>query len=367
MQMLKAFKYRIYPTKSQAELFAKTFGCVRFVYNKMLADKIAHYELTSKTLAATPAMYKGEFPFLKEVDSLALCNAQLNLQVAYKNFFTRKDIHFPKFKKKRYDASYTTNMVNGNIAIAGGTLKLPKAGYVKIKLHRQLPVDAVIKSVTVKRTATGKYYASILAEWEADTPATVPIRKDKTIGLDYSSSHFYVDSEGDSCNYDKYYRKAEGRLAKAQRRLSKKKKGSKNYYKQRHRVAVIHEKTANQRLNFLHQQSALIAKEYDVACAEDINLKNISRGLRLGKSTMDNGFGMFRTLLKYKLAERGKHFVLVDKWYPSSKTCSDCGYLLKELGLSDRMYLCPECGLILDRDHNAAINIKKEGLRMLSA
>lgn len=365
MKKNKAYKYRIYPNPLQKELLAKTFGCVRFIYNKMLADKIDHYQLTKKSLSNTPAQYKDEYPFLKEVDSLALANAQLNLQTAYKNFFTQKIVGFPHFKSKKNEASYTTNLVNGNIAVVGSTIKLPKAGYLKAKLHRQLPKDGVIKSVTVRKTAAGRYYASVLVEYEEAEIQPVPVTEKKTLGLDYSSSGFYMDSEGNPCNYDQYYRKSEQKLARLQRSLSRKKPGSTNYAKQCHKIARIHEKIACQRHDFLHKQSTAIAKQYDAVSVEDINLRGIAGGLHLGKATNDNGFGLFRTLLRYKLEDQGKHFVVIGKWYPSSKTCSNCGHVNSDLKLSDRIYLCPKCNLRIDRDHNAAINIKFEGLRIL--
>ncbi len=365
MKKNKAYKYRIYPTPLQKELLAKTFGCVRFIYNKMLADKIDHYQLTKKSLSNTPAQYKDEFPFLKEVDSLALANAQLNLQTAYRNFFTQKSVGFPHFKSKKNEASYTTNLVNGNIAVVGCMIKLPKVGYLKAKLHRLLPKDAIIKSVTIRKTAAGKYYASILVEYEESEIQPVPVTEVKTLGLDYSSSSFYPDSEGNPCNYDQYYRRSEQKLAGLQRSLSRKKPGSANYAKQRRKIAGLHEKIACQRLDFLHKQSTVIAKQYDAVCVEDINLRGMAGGLHLGKATNDNGFGLFRTLLRYKLENQGKHFVMINKWYPSSKTCSCCGYVKSDLKLSDRIYFCPKCNLRIDRDHNAAINIKFEGLRVL--
>lgn len=365
MKKNKAYKYRIYPDPLQKELLAKTFGCVRFIYNKMLSDKIEHYQMTKKSLTNTPAQYKEEYPFLKEVDSLALANAQLNLQTAYRNFFTQKNVGFPRFKKKKNEASYTTNLVNGNISVASNGIKLPKVRYLKAKLHRGLPKDAVIKSVTVRKTATGKYYASILVEYEEPEIQPVSVNEKKTLGLDYSSSSLYMDSEGSICNYDQYYRKSEQKLARLQRSLSKKKPGSANYEKQRRKVALLHEKIAFQRLDFLHKRSAAIAKQYDAVCVEDINLRGIAGGLHLGKATNDNGFGLFRSLLKYKLLDQGKHFVVIDKWYPSSKTCSCCSHINSDLKLSDRIYYCPKCNLRIDRDHNAAMNIKYEGLRIL--
>ena len=274
--MNKAYKYRIYPNAAQRELFSKTFGCVRFIYNRMLEDKIVHYQKTGKILKLTPAMYKAEFPWLAEVDSMALCNAQMQLQAAYRKFFQEKVIGFPKFRSKKSQCnSYTTNCINGNVAIVGDKLKLPKTGMVKIKLHRQVPESHKIKSVTISMTPDGKYYASILTEYDLDVPA-LDINNSSALGLDYSSQFFYA------------------------------------------------------------------------------------------KATNDNGFGQFRTLLAYKLAEQGKMLITIDKWYPSSKLCRHCGVVNTELNLFERFWICPSCRTQINRDHNAAINIREAGLVMIA-
>lgn len=364
--MKKAYKYRIYPNAAQRELFAKTFGCVRFIYNKMLADKIAYYQETGKMLSTTPAQYKKEYPWLTEVDSLALCNAQLHLQTAYRNFFHNKNNGFPKFhSKKAQRNSYTTNMVGNNIAIFDSYLKLPKVGMVKIKLHRRIPENYKIKSVTVRMSADGKYYVSILTEYEAAIPS-IALNPQKALGLDYSSPHFYVDSEGHIADMPHYYRKAEDTLAREQRKLSKMVRGSSNYQKQKRIVAKLHAKIRNQRKDWQHKQSRSIADNWDIVCIEDINLKNIAQGFRLAKATNDNGFGQFRTYLAYKFAERGKMLITIDKWYPSSKLCRKCGVINQELALADRNWVCPSCGSLLERDHNAAINIRDKGLAMMA-
>ena len=220
--MYRAYKYRIYPNKEQRILFSKTFGCVRFIYNRMLADKIEYYKETGKMLQTTPAQYKEEFEWLKEVDSLALSNGQLNLQSAYKNFFRKKNCGFPKFKsKKKSRMKYTTNNQNGSIRIEDGKLKLPKVGYVKIVLHR--PMEGKIKSATIEKTPTGKYYASILVENENQVPEVELV---KFIGLDFSMHDLFVTSEGEKANYPRYFRKNEKKLIRACRKLSKKKQGS---------------------------------------------------------------------------------------------------------------------------------------------
>lgn len=368
--MNKAYKFRALPNLEQRILFAKTVGCTRFIYNRMLADKIAHYKATGKMLKPTPAQYKAEFPWLKEVDSMALCNAQLQVQAAYKNFFRDKSVGFPKFRSKKASRkAYTTNCINGNIAVEGNFLKLPKMGLVRVRFHRQIPDGYKIKSVTFSQEASGKYYVSILTEYEVtEYEAAVPVRAldtEKALGLDYSSPHFYVDSQGEEADMPHFYREAEERLAREQRKLSHMRKGSANYQKQKRRVALAHEKVRNQRKDWQHKKSLELANRWDAICVEDIDYKGMSGALRLGKSTLDNGFGQFRTFLGYKLAERGKKLITIDKWFPSSKLCCHCGYVNSGLTLSDRIWVCPSCGETILRDINAAINIRNQGLSML--
>lgn len=347
-------------------MFAKTFGCVRFIYNRMLSDKIKHYEETKQKLNNTPAQYKKEFGWLKEVDSLALANAQMNLQKAYDNFFRSPKTGFPKFKSKHKNRkSYTTNCVNGNISIENGCIKLPKIGLVKLKQHRQIPNDYRLKSVTVSQSPSGKYYVSVLFEYESQVQEQ-PLHS--FLGLDFSMHELYKDSDGNEPAYPRYYRQAEKHLHREQRKLSKMQKGSKNRDKQRIKVAKLHEKAANQRKDFLHKQSRQITNAYDCVCVEDLDMKAMSQALNFGKSVSDNGWGMFVTFLKYKLEEQGKQLVKVDKFYASSQTCSVCGYknaAIKNIAI--RAWDCPGCGVHHDRDINAAINIKNEGMRIVFA
>ncbi len=332
----------------------------------MLADKIKYYEETKQKLNNTPAQYKKEFEWLKEVDSLALANAQMNLQTAYGNFFRSPKIGFPKFKsKKSNQKSYTTNCVNGNITVENYYIKLPKIGLVKLKQHRMIPSGYKLKSVTVSQTSSGKYYASVLFEYENQVQEIEP----KTfLGLDFSMHELYRDSNGDEPCYPRYYRQAEKRLKREQRKLSLMQKGSKNRDKQRIRVAKHHEKVANQRKDFLHKQSKQITNAYDCVCVEDLNMKAMSQALQFGKSISDNGWGMFVTFLKYKLEEQGKKLVKVDKFFASSQICSCCGYKNTETkNLSIRAWDCPKCGTHHDRDINAAINIRNEGMRIAFA
>ena len=360
----KAYKFRLNPNKEQEILFNKTFGCVRFIFNKMLGDKIDYYKETKQKLNNTPAQYKAEFEWLKEVDSLALANAQINLQTAYGNFFRSPKTGFPKFKSKHKNKnSYTTNNQNGTIKIIDKHIKLPKIGLVRIKLHRQIKENEVIKSATISKTPSGKYYISILVEYECEMP-NIQLDKNKAIGLDYASHSFYVDSQNREADYPKYYRNALVKLAKEQRKLSLMKFTSNNYYKQKIVVAKLHEHIANQRKDWIHKLSTELANEYDYVCVEDINMQNMAQSLKLGKSTNDNGFGMFRTILEYKLTDRGKQLIKIDKWFPSSKMCRFCGNINKELTLADRVWTC-SCGKALNRDENAAINIMNVGLSMV--
>jgi putative transposase len=365
MKANKAYKFRLYPNTEQKTLFAKTFGCVRFVYNRLLADKIAHYNETGKMLHNTPAPLKKEYAWLREVDSLALANAQLHLQAAFRNSFRDKSVGFPQFKNKKSGRqSYTTNNQKGSVRIEDGRLRLPKVGFVRMKQHREIPDGHTIKSVTISREPSGKYYASILTEYEADIPDII-LDPENSLGLDYSSPHFYKDSKNNSADMPHFYREAEDHLAREQRKLSKMVKGSSNYQKQKIRVANAHEKVRSCRLDWQHKESKKLADSYDYICIEDIDYQGMAQGLHLAKATNDNAFGQFRNLLAYKMAERGKKLIVIDKWYPSSKTCRFCGRINHDLQLGQSEWDCP-CGAHLLRDHNAAINIRNKGLEILT-
>jgi len=347
-------------------MFAKTFGCVRFIYNRMLADKIKHYETTKQKLNNTPAQYKAEFEWLKEVDSLALANAQMNLQAAYNNFFKKPKVGFPKFKSKKHNRnSYTTNNQKGTVALINGFIRLPKVGLVKIKQHRAIPDGYTLKSATVSQSPTGKYYVSVLFEYENQISEVKP---ETFLGLDYSMPELYVDSNGYVPQYPKYYREAEAKLKQEQRRLSLMRKGSSNRNKQRIKLARLYEKVANQRKDFLHKLSRQIVNAYDCVCVEDLNMQAMSQALKFGKAVLDNGWGMFITFLEYKLLEQGKRLIKIDKWYASSQTCSCCGYQNHDVkNLNIREWDCPQCGVHHDRDINAAVNIRNEGMRLVLA
>ena len=265
----RAVKIRIYPNAEQRVQIEKTIGCSRFIYNCMLADKMEYYKKEKKMLRNTPASYKKEYPWLKEVDSLALANVQLHLESAFHKFFREPSAGFPRFKSKKSSRkSYTTNVVNGNIFLEGKYLKLPKMTAVRMKLHRPISEKWKLKSVTVSREPSGKYFASL-------------------------------------------------------------------------------------------------TESFDAVCVEDLNLKGMAGGLHLGKGVHDNGYGLFLSMLEYKLEERGKYLIKADRYFASSKICSVCGNKKEELSLSDRIYYC-ECGNRMDRDVNAAVNIMNEGKRIFA-
>ena len=294
----------------------------------MLADKMEHYKKEKKMLRNTPASYKKEYPWLKEVDSLALANVQMHLESAFHKFFREPSAGFPRFKSKKSSRkSYTTNVVNGNIFLEG------------------------------------KCFASFLFCCENQTAEKRPA--EKFIGIDFAMQGMCVFSTGKRAEYPMFYRNTEKKLAREQRKLSRCQKGSQNYKKQKKRVALCHEKIRNQRKDFQHKLSASLAESFDAVCVEDLNLKGMAGGLHLGKGVHDNGYGLFLSMLEYKLEERGKYLIKVDRYFASSKICSVCGNKKEELSLSDRIYYC-ECGNRMDRDVNAAVNIMNEGKRIFA-
>ena len=335
----------------------------------MLNDKIQEYEKTKKMLKNTPAMYKKEYPFLKEVDSLALANVQLHLEKAYKNFFREPRIGFPRFKSKHHSRnSYTTNLVNGNILVESKRIRLPKLKWIAMKKHREPAEDFRLKSVTVSMEPSGKYFASLLYEgYSCENQAAEPYYSTaKILGIDYAMQGMAVFSEKIETEEAGFFRKNEKRLAREQRKLSRCVRGSHNYELQKKKVARCHEKIRNQRRDYLHKLSRKIADNYDAVAVEDIDMKAMGQHLHFGKSVQDNGYGMFREMLDYKLAWKGKKMVKVDRFFPSSKKCCKCGRIKKELKLSERVYRCA-CGNEMDRDRNAAINIREEARRLLTA
>ena len=367
MKKQKAYKFRLYPNLEQRILFEKTFGCSRFIWNQMLADKIAHYEKTGEILKNTPAQYKDEFPWLKEVDSLALANVQLNLNKAYKSFF-QSGFGFPRFKSKKTAQSYKTNSQKGLITLLNGKVRLPKIGWVKVKAHRQ--PKGLIKSATISKNATGKYFISILCEEEI-----LPLPKtNSNLGIDLGLENFAILSTGEKVGNPRYLTSLSKKLIREQRVLSRrvllaKKKGRKlsdcsNYQKQKVKAARIHERISNQRRDFLNKLSIELVKNHDVICLEDLASKNLMKNHHLARAIGDVSWYEFVRQLTYKADWYGKKVATISRWFPSSQLCSTCGFSSGKKSLSVREWTCEKCNTHHDRDINASVNILKEGLRL---
>lgn len=372
--MNRAIKYKLKPNKEQTIFFEKNFGCSRFVWNQMLGVFKENFDNHKNNVIPTPASLKKDYPFLKEVDSLALSNVQQQFNQTKNQFFKSlkgerkgEKLDFPKFKSKRQPKkTYTTNNQSGTIAIQDNKIKLPKIGQVKAVIHRMPKEDCALKSATISCDVDGHYYISILFEFEQKIELKNEVNS--AIGIDYASNGFGITNFGDRLKYSKHFYENQEKLALEQQKLSRKSLHSKSWYKQLKRVNKIHKKISNQRKDFAHKLSYLLAEEFDLIAVEGMNLKNIAQTLNLGKSTNDNGFGMFRGFLKYKLAERGKYYYEVNQFTPTSTVCSCCGTYHKDIvnSLAVRSWTCPDCGTHHDRDVNAAKNILQHGLNVLN-
>ena len=370
------YRYRCYPDSNQILQIMKTIGCCRYYYNSIIEDSRYIHEETGVWIIPSYSEYKQmeSEKFLTEVDSTALANVLLNYKRALDNHFKNpKKYGLPQYKKRKgVKGSYRSNVVSNNIRIEGNHLRLPKVGNLKLVMHRQLPEHVILKSVTVTRESNGNFYVS-LHVYDSNLDKRVTNINDKkcnrklvTCGLDYSSHDFFISNLGYKPEYLHIYLQLEKKLARYQRKLSRMPKGSSNYKKFLLRVNKIHNHIKHLRLDYHHKLSRWLANHYDVVCIEDLSLQGISSsGYHLGKATLDNAWGQFVTLLTYKMNRNGGLVIKVNRWFASSKTCCNCGYVNTGLRLRDRRWLCPSCNTVLNRDVNAANNILLEGLRML--
>ena len=382
--MFTAVKYRIYPNKEQSNLIDRTIGCARLVYNLMLNDFYVN------NVMKTPAMYKSEYPFLKKVDSLALSNSRTSLKQAFNNH-KRNPKHFgkPKFKKKSHSKlSYKTNNQHGTVRIENNKLILPKfKSGIKIVEHRK--IDGTIKSVTIEHTSSDYYTATILYN-VSDKTIAKPLSKDSILGIDLGIKHLAITSDNEKYDNPKCYQKTQSKLKKEQKILNRRleqnvkkrvydKNGKcikviyqkplsecKNYQKQKKKVAKIHNKIKNQRLDNSHKVSTEIIKNHDYIVLETLRIKNLMKNRRLSKSIADVGWSMFINMLEYKAKRYGKQVIKIDQWFPSSQICSHCQYNSGKKPLNIREWKCSNCNTKHDRDINAAINIKNKGLEIIS-
>lgn len=365
-------KVRLYPTPEQALLFEKTFGCCRYIWNRMLADEKRFYLETDTHFIPTPAKYKREAPFLKEVDNQALIQEHGRLTRAFRQFFKSPDTFgYPHFKRKKADRdSFTAcnhEFTSGpTIYLTRDGIRMTKAGVVRAKFHRRPRSGWKLKRITVSRTPTGRYDCSILFACPVRTPQAVAPDPARTVGLKYSAAHFYVDDTGHMADPPHWLRRSQDKLAAIQRRLSRAVPGSRNYEELVQKYRLLHEHIANQRRDFLHKESRRIANAWDAVCMQKNAMQAVDRFMQRANG-LEAGFGTFRVLLDYKLARQGKQLLLVDRFEPVARQCSRCGYLLPEgVDYGRRVWRCPACGAQHRREVNAAHNIKQAGLRALA-
>lgn len=382
MPKIISFKFRIYPNTIQKQKIDNNINCARFMYNKLLDSRIYEYgkylqyvkrckkvgikedskKFYSFCKLSSVTQVKESYSFLKKADSLALCAEYNNLKNAFNNFFLNLR-NFPKHKSRKDKNSYITSCVNNNIRFQKNKIRLPKIGFVKINIHRKLPQIYTIKRVVVINDKCDRYYVDIVVEVEDNTKNSY---LKNVVGLDFKIGDIFVSSDFENPKYIMPYRNAFDRLKKLQKVMKGKRKFSKNWFKILRKIQNIHRKISNKRKDFLHKLSNKLCGKYDIICIENLSMVDIAQKLSSGNNTYDTSYYKFTCMLRYKLEKIGKKLVKVDKWYPSSKICSNCGNVKNILNLDERIYKCDKCKMILDRDLNAAINIRDEGLRIFN-
>lgn len=365
MSMRKlAYKYRLYPTDKQKFLLANTFGCVRWVWNQSVSVFNTYDKDTNPNpIYKSTTQLRSEHVWLKDVSAAAIQQKETDFTEFRKQFFNRNRkvlLGKPKFKSRRKEQSF--RLPNQKFRLSENSIRLEKIGWIKMVVDRTIPEGAKLMSVTVSKTPSGEYYASVLVEHEIEhKPKT-----GKTVGIDVGLSKYATQSDGVIVANPKWFRESQTKLRKAQRSLSRRKKGSKRREKARLKVARVHRDIARKRNDFIHKYTTKLVNEYDTICVEDLNVKGMVKNRKLAKSLSDASLGRFFTTLAYKCEWYGKDLVKVGRFEPTSKTCYNCGNVKKELALSERVYHCECCGMKQDRDLNAALNIKRLGVNSLS-
>ena len=360
-------KVRLYPTQAQAELFENTFGCCRYIWNRMLADQQRFYIETDSHFIPTPAKYKKEAPFLKEVDNQALIQEHNKLSQAFRVFFKNPEAFgCPKFKKKKTDkdsfAACNHVFESGpTIYTTKDGIRMTKAGIVKARFSRRPQAGWKLRRITVEKTRTGKYFCSILYECAVNAAEPVMPTPETTVGLKYSMGHFYVADNGDTADSPHWMKQSQEKLVKIQQRLNRMQPGSKNYEKAVQKYRELHEHIANQRRDFIHKESSRIANGWNAVCMRADALDEMARTLSVG-NVPDTGFGMFRECLRYKLERQGKPLILINRYQPTTRTCSACGFVRDAAPAKAKTWTCPKCGAVHNKEVNAAKNIKAQGL-----
>ena len=360
-------KVRLYPTEAQAELFENTFGCCRYLWNHMLADQQRFYLETDKHFIPTPAKYKKEAPFLKEVDNQALIQEHNKLSQAFRVFFKNPETFGrPNFKRKKADRDSFTAC--NHVFQSGPTIyttkdgiRMTKAGVVKAKFSRRAEAWWKLRRITVEKSKSGKYFCCILYEYDVKTPEPVTPTLETTLGLKYSMGHFYVADSGEMADPPRWLRQSQEKLAKIQQRLTRMQPNSQNYREAVQKYREIHEHIANQRRDFIHKQSSRIANGWNAVCVRADALDEMARNAPQGNA-LNSGYGAFRECLRYKLARQGKQLIVVNRYQLTTRTCSVCGFVQDSISYKRRTWNCPKCGATHNREVNAAKNIKAQGL-----